>query len=95
MLFRSYLLVIPKIVKILRKEKPDLILSNGAEIAIPTLYVGKLFGVKIIFIESWCRVNKPSTTGKVIYPISDMFLVQWESLLSKYGSKAEFQGGVF
>ena len=90
-----YLSAIPTIAKILRKEKPDLIVSNGAEIAIPTLYLAKLFGIKIIFIESWCRINKPSTTGKLIYPIADVFLVQWRQLLKKYGKKAEYKGGVF
>jgi len=90
-----YLSAIPTLVKILRKEKPDLIVSNGAEIAIPTLYIAKLFGIKIIFIESWCRINKPSTTGKLIYPIADMFLVQWRQLLKKYGKKARYEGGVF
>ena len=90
-----YLSVIPTIIRILRKEKPDLIVSNGAEIAIPTLYIAKLLGIKIIFIESWCRINKPSTTGKIIYPIADVFLVQWRQLLKKYGKKAEYKGGVF
>ncbi|RKY56217.1 MAG: capsular biosynthesis protein [Candidatus Neomarinimicrobiota bacterium] len=90
-----YLSVIPAIVKILLKEKPDLIISNGAEVAIPTLYIAKLFGIKIIFIESWCRINKPSTTGKLIYPIADVFLVQWRQLLKKYGKKARYEGGIF
>ena len=90
-----YLSAVPTLVKILRKEKPDLIVSNGAEIAIPSLYIAKLFGIKIFFIESWCRINKPSTTGKLIYPIADVFLVQWKQLLKSYGKKAEFKGGVF
>lgn len=90
-----YLSVTPTIIKILLKEKPDLIVSNGAEIAIPTLYIAKLFGIKIVFIESWCRINKPSATGRLIYPIADVFLVQWRQLLKKYGKKAEFKGGVF
>ena len=90
-----YLSVIPTIIRILRKEKPNLIVSNGAEIAIPTLYIAKLFSIKIIFIESWCRINKSSTTGKLIYPIADVFFVQWRQLLKKYGKKAIYKGGVF
>ena len=90
-----YLSEIPTIVKILHKEKPDLIVSNGAEIAILVFYIAKLFRIKTIFIESWCRVNEPSLTGKIVYPVSDLFLVQWEQLLRKYGKKAGYRGRVF
>ena len=90
-----YLRVVPIIIRILQREKPDLIISDGAEIAIPTLYTAKMFGIKIVFIESWCRITNPSSTGKIIYPIADVFLVQWEQLKKKYGRKAEYRGGVF
>lgn len=83
-----------KAVSILTKEKPVAILSNGGEIAIPFCYIGKLLGIKIIFIESLSRVTSKSGTGKIIFPIADLFLVQWESLLGKYGKKAKYWGGV-
>jgi UDP-N-acetylglucosamine:LPS N-acetylglucosamine transferase len=86
---------IPRILKILHNEKPDLIVSTGSEIAIPTIYLGKVLGIKSIFIESWCRVQVPSGTGKIVYPIADLFLVQWEGLLDIYGNKSKFEGGVF
>ncbi|MCJ0604623.1 UDP-N-acetylglucosamine--LPS N-acetylglucosamine transferase, partial [Enterococcus cecorum] len=38
-------------VKILFKEKPDLIISSGAAVAVPFFYLGKLFGAKTIYIE--------------------------------------------
>lgn len=88
-------LSLPKISKILIKEKPDIIVSTGAEIAIPVFYIAKLLRIKTIFIESWSRVNTPSITGKIIYPIADVFLVQWKQLLKKYGNKAKYEGGVF
>ena len=80
---------------ILLKEKPDVIVSTGAGIAIPTCYLGKLFGKKIIFIESFSRIKRRSATGKTIYPIADLFLVQWKSLLKEYGDKAKYKGAVF
>jgi beta-1,4-N-acetylglucosaminyltransferase len=84
----------PKIVKILRKEKPETIVSTGSEIAIPTFYVAKLMGIRTIFIESWCRVTTQSGTGKLVYPVSDQFLVQWPGLLRLYGPKARYVGAV-
>ncbi len=79
---------------ILRKEKPKLIISTGAEIAIPTFYLAKLFRIKTIFIESWTRVVQPTGTGRIVYPVADVFLVQWERLLTKYGKKARYEGAI-
>jgi UDP-N-acetylglucosamine:LPS N-acetylglucosamine transferase len=70
--------------KIIIKEKPDLIISTGAEIAIPTIFLGKLLGCHTIFIESLCRVKSISPTGKIISRFTDIFLVQWEELSNKH-----------
>lgn len=79
---------------ILCKEKTDLIVSTGSEIAIPAFYLAKLFRIKTIFIESWTRVIQPTGTGRIVYPVTDVFLVQWERLLAKYGKKARYEGGI-
>ncbi len=79
--------------KIIFKEKPRVIISSGADVTIPICYLGKLFGKKILFIESLCRVNDLSPSGKIVYPIADLFLVQWERLTKKY-SKAKYWGAV-
>jgi beta-1,4-N-acetylglucosaminyltransferase len=80
--------------KILLKEKPRLIISTGSEIAIPAFYLAKLLRIKTVFIESWTRVERPTGTGKIVYPVSDLFLVQWDSLLKKYGRKARYKGAI-
>lgn len=79
--------------KIFLKERPDIIVSTGSEIAIPICYLGKFLGKKIIFIESLSRVNDLSRTGKLIYPIATLFLVQWNHLTTKY-KKARYEGRV-
>jgi beta-1,4-N-acetylglucosaminyltransferase len=81
-------------VRILLKEKPKLIVSTGSEIAIPAFYLAKILRIKTIFIESWTRVDRPTGTGKIVYPVSDIFLVQWEQLLSRYGKKARYEGAI-
>ena len=84
-----------KAFKILTKEKPDVIISTGGgEIAVPFCYIGKILGAKIIFIETLSRITTPSGGGRLVYPIADLFLVQWESLLKKYGTKAKYWGNV-
>jgi beta-1,4-N-acetylglucosaminyltransferase len=84
----------PKVWRMLRKERPDVVVSTGSEIAIPVFYFAKLLGMKTIFIEDLCRVHMPTGTGRIVYPISDVFLVQWEELLAAYGPKAEYKGAV-
>jgi beta-1,4-N-acetylglucosaminyltransferase len=72
------------VLSILIKEKPKVIISTGAAAAIPALYAGKLIGSKIVFIESMAAIDNPSSSGKVAYPISDLFIVQWKGLLKNY-----------
>jgi UDP-N-acetylglucosamine:LPS N-acetylglucosamine transferase len=87
-----FLVSIPITLKILLKEKPNIVISTGSEIAIPVFCIAKLLGIKVMFIESLCRVKEPSATGKLVYHLSDVFLVQWELLLEKYGKKAQYWG---
>jgi beta-1,4-N-acetylglucosaminyltransferase len=79
---------------ILLRERPDVVLSTGAEVAIPFLWVGKIIGAKTVYIESWCRIRTRSGTGPLVYPVADLFLVQWPGLLSMYGPKARYEGGL-
>lgn len=71
----------------LRHELPDILLINGPGTSATLAYlimVMKFFRVchtKIIYIESLARVKKLSISGKLLRPISDRFIVQWEPLL--------------
>lgn len=83
-----------KIGKILAKEKPKVVISTGSEIAIPAFIIAKFLCIKTIFIESWCRIRTKSGTGRIVYHLSDLFLVQWPQLLELYGKKAKYVGAV-
>ena len=80
--------------KILRKEKPDIIVSTGAAVAIPFFFLGKLFGIKLVYIEVYDRIEKPTITGKLVYHISDLFIIQWEEQ-RKFYPKGKLLGGIF
>ena len=67
---------------ILLKERPNVIITTGAGIAYPTCRLGKMFGAKIIYIESFARMKSLNVTGKMIYPFADSFIVQWKELLN-------------
>ena len=80
--------------KVLRKEKPDLLISSGAAVAVPFFYLAKLMGKKLIYVEVYDRIDKPTLTGRLVYPIVDCFIVQWEEQKQVY-KKAVNLGSIF
>ena len=78
---------------ILRKEKPDMIVTTGSGVAAPFIWWAKAFGIRTVFVESITRITELSLTGRMVYPFVDTFLVQWEDLLEKY-PKAQFHGRI-
>jgi beta-1,4-N-acetylglucosaminyltransferase len=63
--------------KVVRSERPDVILSTGAALAAPFFLVGKLHGARLVYVESLTRIDAPSLTGRLVYPLTDAFFVQW------------------
>lgn len=80
--------------KIFLREKPDVVISTGALASIPISIFAKIFGKKLIFIESFAKVTSPTMTGRVLYKFADQFYVQWESM-KKYYPKAICKGGIY
>ncbi len=76
------------------QEKPDYVISTGALSTIPMCLLCKLFGKKLIFIESFAKINSPTETGKLLYRFADRFYVQWEPMLEIY-PKAVYLGGIY
>lgn len=79
--------------RILRRKRPDVILSTGAGPAVPFALLGKLLGMKVIFVETLTRVRAPSLTGRIMYWLADDFFYQWEPL-AKYFPRAKYAGTV-
>lgn len=89
LLFNTFLAI-----KLVLKEKPSIIISSGAAVAVPFFYIGKLFGAKLIYIEVFDRVYKATVTGRLVYPITDKFIVQWDEQKKVY-PKAINLGSIF
>jgi beta-1,4-N-acetylglucosaminyltransferase len=87
---RAWLLLLNSIqsLAVYAKEKPDLIISTGADVTLPTMLIAKFFGKKLIFIESGANVNHPSLTGQLIYRFADLFIIQWEEMRLHYPNAA-------
>lgn len=73
---------------ILKKIKPQLIISTGASPAVVISIISKFFyNSKIVFLESITRIKKPSRTARIMYYLSDVFIIRNISL-KKYFPKA-------
>ena len=95
MLFRSVLPInIIKSVMLFLKIRPEVIVTTGAHTCVPLCYFAKIFGKKIIYIETFANKETKTLTGKIIYPIADLFIVQWEEMLKLY-PKAVYGGWIY
>ena len=76
------------------KTRPKYIVTTGAHIAGPMCCLGKIFGSKVIFIETFANSHSKTITGKLVYKFADLFIVQWESMLKLYPN-AVYWGSVY
>ena len=76
------------------KYSPDYIITTGTHTAGPMCYIGKIFGSKIIYIETFANMVTKTSTGKMLYPICDKFIVQWESMKKIYPNSV-YGGWIF
>ena len=88
-----YSFLILKSIYLYFKIKPQIVVTTGSHTVVPMCYIAKLFKKKIIYIETFANINRKSLTGKIIYPIANLFIVQWKSMLKLY-SKAIYIGRV-
>ena len=72
-------------IRLLFKERPDILVSNGAGLAVPFFWIGKLlFGCRTVYIEVYDRIDSPTLTGRLVRPVLDKMVVQWEEQKAFY-----------
>jgi beta-1,4-N-acetylglucosaminyltransferase len=64
--------------RVLLRERPDVVVSTGAGVAFPFFLLAKPLRIKTVFVEAYERLDRPSLTGRLCYPISDLMVLQWE-----------------
>lgn len=76
------------------QQKPDVVVTTGTHTAVPMCYIAKIFRKKVIFIETFANRNTKTVAGRFVYPIADVFVVQWEEMLKIY-PRAEYWGWIY
>ena len=64
--------------KLLRRYRPDLVVSDGAGVAFPFFVAARLLGVKTVYIEVYDRIDSRTLTGGLCQPWSNLIVLQWE-----------------
>ena len=94
----SYIYIFPwnclKSLFLFFKIRPQVVVTTGAHTGVIMCYIAKFFRKKVIYIETFANVHSKSMSGRLVYPIADIFVVQWESMLKLY-PKAVYGGWIF
>jgi UDP-N-acetylglucosamine:LPS N-acetylglucosamine transferase len=70
--------------RLLRRLRPEVVVSNGAGVAVPFFVLARLLGVRTVFVEVYDRIDSTTMTGRLCRPLSDLFLVQWPEQQALY-----------
>jgi UDP-N-acetylglucosamine:LPS N-acetylglucosamine transferase len=70
--------------QVLKANRPHLVISDGAGVALPFFLVARILRIRTVYLEVYDRIDKPTLTGRLCYPLSDLFLLQWEEQRRAY-----------
>jgi beta-1,4-N-acetylglucosaminyltransferase len=65
---------------LVRRLRPRAVVTTGAAVAVPFAWVGRLFGARVVYVESLTRVGSPSLSCRLIAPVASRVYVQWPEL---------------
>lgn len=80
--------------RLLRELRPRVILTTGAAVAVPFAWLGRLHGIRVVWVESLARAEKPSLSCRLVAPVADRVYVQWPELIGSI-RHARYAGTVF
>ena len=88
-LLRNFVLAL----RVVPRVRPTVIVTTGAGVAVPFAWIGRLFGARVVYVESLTRIDKPSLSYRLIRPVVSRTYVQWPELRELRG--ALYRGTVF
>ena len=80
--------------RVLRRVRPRTIVTTGAGVAVPFAWIGRLLGARIVYVESFTRIDGPSLSCRMIAPVASRIYAQWPEL-TKALPRARYVGNVF
>ena len=80
--------------RLLRRLRPKVVLTTGAGVAVPFAWIGRLLGARVVYVESFTRIDEPSLSCRLIAPVAARLYVQWPELAAVL-PRARYVGSVF
>lgn len=65
---------------IVRQVKPDVIITTGALPGLLTIFWGRIYGAKTIWLDSFANSQSLSMSGRVARLFANRWLTQWQHL---------------
>lgn len=76
--------VLFRCMKVIFRERPDVVISTGAAPGVICCFLAKLIGAKVTWLDSIANTEKLSMSGRMIRPFADLILSQWPDVAQKY-----------
>jgi UDP-N-acetylglucosamine:LPS N-acetylglucosamine transferase len=86
------LLCFAQVLKIVRKEKPQVVITTGAAPGLMGIIAGKMLGVKTVWVDCIANVDELSMSGKIALKYASRVYTQWPELAD--GAKIIYEGSV-
>jgi UDP-N-acetylglucosamine:LPS N-acetylglucosamine transferase len=80
--------------RVVRQERPRVVLTTGAGVAVPFAWIARLHGAAVVYIESLTRIESPSLSCRLIAPAASRIYAQWPEL-TRAVPRAVYAGSVF
>jgi UDP-N-acetylglucosamine:LPS N-acetylglucosamine transferase len=80
--------------RVVRRTQPAVILTTGAGVAVPFAWVGRAFGARVVYVESFTRIEGPSLSCRLIAPVAARIYGQWPEFVRSV-PRARYLGNVF
>lgn len=71
-------------VRMMRRDRPEAIVTTGAGVALPFFVLGRLLGIPTVYIEVYDRIDSRTLTARLCRPFTSCMLVQWEEQRDLY-----------
>jgi beta-1,4-N-acetylglucosaminyltransferase len=79
--------------RLIQRSRPQAVVTTGAGVAVPFAWIARLFGAKVVYVESVTRIDSPSLSCRLIRPVASRMYVQWPELLEAL-PPARYRGSV-
>ncbi|ABV95844.1 oligosaccharide biosynthesis protein Alg14 like protein (plasmid) [Dinoroseobacter shibae DFL 12 = DSM 16493] len=89
---RAVLVCAWQVLRLLRRERPDVVISTGALPGVIALALGRVLGARTIWVDSVANADEMSMSGRYARRVADLWLTQWDHIARDSG--AEFAGSV-